>query len=831
MKHMSGAVRLFRGVLPSLLLVLIAVPALRAQEDDSLLQEAPPDFAILSNESHFGLEGYFRQGTWMPLKFIAQSWMNDARPVTCQWILSDIDGDEIVAERNFVLNKGAPQYRWLYAKPSVNLRSGEEWSLVLLDQETREVLATKTIQCPGFGASSKRLPPTSGAIGVLGSKNIGLPAYVTRDTQHEHIQLISFDGFGSFPDRWQGLSIMEELVWAPSKNGVNPITEPTNLSIEARNALKTWISRGHHMVIILPSTGEQWTSEQAGVRDILPPVDLAEIEDADILAQIPELGTPLNRGVTATMDYFTFVPRDPSVDVLLRDQSNRPVIVSHQYGFGRVTMVGVNLADGSISNSVAGLPNGPFIWSRINGWMSPAYDASIINAAKKGTLGTSLVVSDPDFRDNVELGSFINRYISMSGQAGPALLLFIFLFIGYWVAAGPISFAVLKARRQLKQSWFIFFCTVAIFSVVAWGGAYIFRPNKARIKHFSVVDMDSSTNEARVQSWFSLYVPRHGSVEVKLAPGLDEASRTNDNLLSASGVRQEQGQASFRDTRRYTFNGGNPAEMTIPYRSTAKQMELDYFGPIMEKSEWLNDTWVPPQADSNELRLQGGYPVGKLSHGLPGTLKDVVVIFSENQYEDYPKQQPNMPKSRPQPSIKFYLLPLTKGEWPAKTTVPLGVPKALDVRDLTKWALDYAPSKRDRNSLRVNEGRLGAFMASSRPSDYDSIIMLSFYNMLPAPNFGQKGFSMSGSEVNFQREAGRDLDISQWTRSPCVIIIGRLDESTMPAPLSVDGDLVSRSEGATIVRWRIPVIVPPKSTLPAEQPDSPLPGESTAANP
>jgi hypothetical protein len=79
--------------------------------------------------------------------------------------------------------------------------------------------------------------------------------------------------------------------------------------------------------------------------------------------------------------------------------------------------------------------------------------------------------------------------------------------------------------------------------------------------------------------------------------------------------------------------------------------------------------------------------------------------------------------------------------------------------------------------------------------------LLSFYNALPPPNFE---WEHRNDAIHFHRAVGRQFDITHLLHMRRLIIIGFMENSPLPAPLTVDGQQLP-SRGWTVVRWIHPL--------------------------
>ncbi|HEX7008440.1 MAG TPA: hypothetical protein VF184_00565 [Phycisphaeraceae bacterium] len=709
-----------------------------------------------------GLGGLVRPGAWTPIRLTLEHPGTQPRQVVCRWLLGDADGDRVMAQRAAVLNPHRSQHVWLYAVPPANQRPPLRWSIQVLDAQTRQLLAQEEVEPPAI------LAPSDAAIGVMGSSSLGLEPYREPYTQHEAVQPILELSLSSLPDRWYGLAMLDAIIW--TRQGGGP--DDPALTLPMQQALRQWVSRGGHLVLVLPTIGQTWSSSP--LADLLPvkPDQMRRVE-----GPLPVwVGEPQSEAMGAIqMTVFDPAPQQKNLTVLARDREGNAVIVAGRYGFGQVTLMGVDLTDPRLLRQ--GLPNGvDRVWNTVFHWQAPVYNKPYIEDEIRQNRMAALTA-----RNRVGLDQFIASVIAMRNTVTPALLTAIVVFGLYWLLAGPVGFAFLKHRGALRHSWMIFLATVLMFACISWGGAYLMRPREASIAHLSVIDANARLGEAHVRSWLSLFVPGFGATEVALEPQSPQAP----NTLASLGFEAAGDVAAFLDPQAYTVDAAEPDRLRLPIRATAKQLQADFLGPLpILEQDGQETAWVMPQGD---IHLEQFWPVGELSHGLPGDLRDVLVVYCPGEGQS--------------PWVWRH------GTWPAKTILKLGPPKSA-------YRLVQRPASFNQPRQWEAEGYLGQLIGqkagqrhldlapSQIPLADNEIIqfieMLSFHAALPPPDFRQVGFGQF--PVVYRRTAARRLDLTPLTAGRRLILIGYLDHSPTPLPITVDGQRVP-SNGWTVVRW------------------------------
>ena len=748
---------------------LVAGLLIAALASGAEAQVSPVTLSVQARD--VGVQGRFVPGQWTGMRLSVQHRGSQPRAVICRWLLEDRDGDQVAARREVTLNPGRTQTVWLYAAPPAALARrwdpSQTWAVQVLDAESGNVLASTRV------GASQRLSGRVSPIGVMGTSELGLAPFTRQATRHEKLALVRGLEMQRLPDRWYGLASLDALVWTRWAGSPND----QSVTAETQGALRQWVRRGGHLVISLPAVERPWADSQ--LADLLP-VQGQRMRQR-VAEKPPRALYPL-RSDPVPLDLTVFdLGETSSAAVLARDRQDNPFIVAGRYGQGRVTLIGVDLTSQAVGRM--GIPSGKYrIWHRIFRWQAPTFTEEAVRAQRQNqTMNQGPAAWKP-----IDLDRFIAGRIALRDTAAPVLLGAIVLFGLYWRLAGPGAYFVLRQKGLVHHSWLAFAGVSVVFLGIAWGGAFFAQSGKKGVTHFSVVTAHDETPGAHVKSWTSLFVPEFGRTSVKLGPG----DKPVPDTLASPGLPGGIGGAGFTDQQRYAFDAGAPDQLRLPFRATARQFNLDYRGPLDDELAGLDQTWVMPQG---ELRINAQFlPVGELSHGLPGTLENVLLVFCPGD-----NQMPIV--TRHGAWTEDELLKLTTATWQQ------------GINELVRRPSQY---KADRQWKR--EGFLGQLIAAKTGQQFASsntnvvriagdelvraIEMLTFYSALPPPNFRNVELGLGSAPANYRRTIGRALDLTHLTAQRRLILIGHLKNAPLPAPLAVDGE-TAPSEGWTVVRW------------------------------
>ena len=759
-----------------------------------------------------GLGGIVQRGVWTPVRMDLTNTGAESVEVHCRWLLSDEDGDELIAERtNITLQPLRPQGVWLYATPPMSTRPNATWTFQAVEVSTGELINQAQVQL----STSAVVEPSVNLVGICGFKGMGLTPWLRWSTHHEELRLVQGLTLETLPDRWYGLDSLSAMVWVPGEGGT-----PTDnrMSDSSKRALREWVYRGGHLVLVLPYAGQQWTGADSGLADLIEPIKADDIVQANARPPISVFGVLRNTD-PVSLNWFDLSEAEGYTTLAEVDLAKRPatlppgvspppadlkpLIVGKRFGFGQVTLVGIDLSNRDTLSSIDAFRLHK-VWTRIFSW----------RGSNRGELIPNSELDDPQLRgqffeakdaEKIELGNWMSQRVAREGQTGPAVGLAFVLFVIYAVFAALTFPNLLKSKGWQRHSWMLFVCIVALFSIIAWGGAWVMRPISTSASHFTVLDIDGNTNMVRAQSWQSILIPTFATADVALASDKDGFSRMDVvNLLASPGNDLMPDSPGYPDQRSYTFNTAKPNELPVPMRSTTKSLKIDFLGQITGPQDGLSQAWNMPQSS---LRIgNNNLPAGTITHDFPGELTDVRIIYCPGGPQQLEKPGPLRVEHRP----LVYEYKDSKGNpanWPAKT--PLALPSAVaSYTPLWKRPKLVGRTPRSEGYLGVataNRG-YGATSGNNSSNIVKDMPLLSFYGAIPPPVYetksaGVNNFGGMTSQYNvYGRSLTRDLDLTHLITGRRIILIGHLRDSPSPVPLTVDRDTIP-SQGWTVVRW------------------------------
>lgn len=767
----------------------------------------------------FGVGALARPGEWTAIKIQFLDSAPKPREIIVRLAGVDPDGDTPLYQREFTTNPGTWQSAWLYLRLPYWYLPDQPIAVTIHEAlEAGTTGANTDVSASGFVAgrllgSGQVLPaspqaivePQVGLMAIVGNSTYGLGRYASRTggqawspMGHEILEIAPRLAPDDLPDRWQGLSQFDLLVWGGG--------DPGELRGDRAKALREWVERGGHLVVILPPVGETWTNRVSNeLYDMLPAVAITRKEGVDLepframLTRKKPGDAPMPKNAVV----HELVPRGEASLAEAMPILNSPdgpcVVARRLVGTGAVTLVGIDASQRSLVDF--DLLDPDIFWHRVLGRRGELPTSSELNDAqlKAQQNGTVSMQS----RQMMKFDADIAREIAKTGRSATGVLMGVALFVLYWGAAGPAGYAILKRKGIVRHAWLGYLATAGVFTAIAWGGATIMRPGRTEASHLTFLDHIYGQPVQRARTWASILIPRYGVATLSVgepASG-DDAKKHSGNLISAFDPpwSTDRGAAMFPDTRGYVIDTRRPDSIVVPTRATVKQIQADWSGG--PRWEMPRPIWpkLPEGAKAPEgapkLELDANRQLqGLLTHNLPGPLEDVIVMVNLGQ------------------------MPLATG----------GSGRSMWARTsaykMAKWApgepLDMAlvtKTKSEGDSYLAGLVDSGAYydtvtgkMNVNTGNIAERLNAIAFFPMFAPPEFTAHSMlagSSSGPNLA-QRAATHGWDLGRWFTQPCVIIVGQLGSSggglECPMPLYLDGAPV-KAKGRTVVRWVYPL--------------------------
>ncbi len=782
-----------------------ALPVMAQQESDLEVQV---------RVTRVGPANAAREGDWSGIRVeLTDRGLAPQRDLVLRVRSVDPDGDEVHYDRIVTSNANLPQSFWLYAVLPASSR-----------RDFLDVLAYEAVENSSGGdrigfrtgrllgraeAPLQRvLPGHRGMIGVVGPFRFGLDDYGPTGNftsflpqGHEMTAIVAGMDIMDIPDRWQGLASLSVLVWGTTREQTNP----GNLSPDKAQAVREWVERGGHLIVVLPSIGQEWFSAAGNpLASLMPRIEPPTTQEGVDLRRYRALLTYDKEAVLPSSALVrTF---RASADALAHEAmpilvgpDNECVVIRRLIGCGAVTVIGIDLGSAGLRN--LGLPRAEIFWHRVLGRRGELNTSDQIAAS--GTLAPGVRMETRSF---VHLDIDVPEQIAKTGTAAFGVGLGVLVFVAYWLVAGPIGYMLLSKRGMKQHAWLAFAGSIVLFTGVAWAGASLARPQRAVVRHVTIAMAVHGQEVQRARSWMALLVPYYGDGVVSLAQG--EGTRDSNLMSPFEAPGSSVGLARFPDNRPYRVEARAPSQLMFPARSTVKEIAVEWAG----RTDWRLPEPIGEPGDLEEprLRLVGedefdasgvrlNYEIaGVIAHGLPSALEDVVILVNRGQVSLIDGGRPGRQ--------------LTGNVFAYELAGPWAPNSRLLMPDVTRRGESDAVQRRQLAFVYLQqllEGERIAATGTTRPDSRrfsERLKSLALFSQLEPPRFEGTGAGVGDRLA--RRSLTHGFDLGMWFTQPSVIVIGQIQESgrsgTSLVPVMLDGQRVP-SEGRTLLMWVYPL--------------------------
>lgn len=768
------------------------------------------DDEVELNIASFGVGGLTREGDWAGVLVTMQDKGSSSRDIILRLEIPDVDGDISQYDRVVTANPGVLQSFWLYCQLPYQ-SAGDEYVLKAFEAidsgggggpeeigfRAGQLLAQRPILTPQV------MTARVGLIGIVGSNQVGLDKYGVRVQNqpwmpygHELQRTSAGLTIDNLPDRWHGLKSLNTLVWSTATTSSY---DPSRLTPEKARAIREWVERGGHLVIVLQSSGDPWYQGVHPLRPILPAVRAPERQEGVSLEPYRPLltesavGTLPENAVVYSFEALDDAEPHEAMPVI-NAPSGETVVTRRLLGSGMVSVIGLPLNHGRLRQ--LGLPEPEPLWHRILGLRGNVVSPEEINSIQ-GNISSR----NPQLFDDGISGA-----ISKTGTAVQGVLFGIVVFIVYWLFAGPVGYALLKQRKKPQHAWVAFVGSIVVFTAVAWLGATTLRPKRVTISHFSLLQEVHGQGIQRSRSWLSVMLPEYGNATVSSIEPSDNSSafgaQESTNLIVPWSAPESGGALTdgFPDNSGYRIQSRAPSAVRVPTRATVKTFTME----SAEEENWRMPYVVgePGAIEEPKLTIDGQVVSGKVAHGLPGALTDVRMFVVSR----------TAPIRRVGQNLDRAMIARVSVVAPNFGQEGWGPDRSIELSDLTSFDSENRRTREDRYfELAVAMGVDTVGLPGARQGSLtDRIVAGLFLSQFEPPRFDAPSNDPVGERLAMRRLL-HGWDLGRWFTQPCVIITGVLEvdqddasEDGMPAPVWVNGRRVPAS-GTTIVAWVYPL--------------------------
>jgi hypothetical protein len=815
----------------------------------ALSAACPPAFGQVKGfVENLGFDRAYRPDAWLPMVVNLTSTITEPADYLVQVVQPDMDGDTVLYTRQITLGPSVQNERfWMYFRPQP---SGlDNTSSTDLQKQLQVRLLTKSgkhldlLQLPK-GTVLQDFDPRSGFTARRGKKLIlavvraESPSYNEYDPQNllgvtEDVEFIKA-GVGDLPESALGYDMVDAVVWFDA-NAKDLLAGGSR----RLPALQEWVRQGGRLVVCQPVEGEN-------IEPLAPmlPVELAspdgkalvemiervEPEPIHTLATEPVRQLQDNQRSNSPDNWWRLTEKGPmkvaralaKTDAYVEawvqwtpeeGGGRSPYIARSAYGLGSVTWVAQDLASPSVTGRNSS--GWPHVWDRVFGWKNKTVVVKTDSPRDRVNVWGKLQ-EEWGAGNMADLGGTFLGGMDHGGKAGAYVFLVILFFIGYWIVAGPGSYLFLAGKGQRQLSWPIFAVSAMAATLLTVLVVKMLLRGDPEVRHVSVVRL-APASPAVVNARVGLYIPRDGPQTVALRDVYPDSVST----VTALAIHPQHlgAYSGFPDTLDYRVdvrddNRSGGAEVSIPYRSTLKKLQVHWVGNLPGGAGIVGDPELVEAGSVGDVNGDGkadGYIGGRVSNKTGNDLKNVFFAFTYEAPgvppQDYLFYVPVWKKDEALDLLKTYAAAeLMFGEQQFDKIVK-------GTAGLTKGLLENSWGP---NLLRMMRGNADGMLDDSKQTVRLSVVVLSLFDRIP-PMKNDRGLSYSRSEL--LRRGGRDMDMSHLLAAGNLVMVGEVDSAPLPFPMDVEGDRM-KGEGRVFYQATLPLRNRSKLSQPPPVPEA-----------
>ncbi len=438
------------------------------------------------------------------------------------------------------------------------------------------------------------------------------------------------------PGRWYGFDAAQAIIVDTDDRATLDLL--TGLKGQA---LVEWVRHGGHLVV---AVGANWQAVRDSVLGpVLPaqPAGQERVQSLEALDYFAGSTKPITPAGTPPVLVTRLEQVDERGGKLLSFMGDLPLVVRGPCGFGRITLIGLGVAQPLFSNWA---DRGLF-WAR----------AADLRHERVDPAGAAVALTGPGrfYQSGV---SDLSSQLRIALEQFPGVKLipfgwvafFIFLYI---LIIGPGDYFFLKkVLKRMELTWITFPTIVLSVSLLAYFAAYAMKGNDLLVNKVDVIDVDQTAGLVRGRTVLSLFSPQNRDYNIGFLPvpadldhavkPLAEANPAGEPPRPAPGIELLTTWFSVPETQfgamggsnRFRFAAGGYAYQPTGSLERLENVRVPIWSTKAITARWLGHGPASPIVDAN-LRLVGTDRLGgTVTNRQSDTLEDALLAFGKQVY-------------------------------------------------------------------------------------------------------------------------------------------------------------------------------------------------------
>ncbi len=311
------------------------------------------------------------------------------------------------------------------------------------------------------------------------------------------------------PGRWYGYDSVDVVV-------VDANDRPALASINAGRgeALRQWVERGGHLVVAVSGN---WQAVNDSLLGPMLPCRLNGQTQASPFDSLESFtgGSQQVAFENQPMQVARLEDIDARGGRVIASTLANPLVVRGPYGFGRVTVIGLDVD----TKPFSAWPDRVLFWVKV-------LDLKGTSTGVEGQKAQARIIR----QDVSDLATLLRR--GLDQFKGVTLIPFGWVagFIGlYILLIGPGDYFFLKkVLKRMELTWITFPLIVVTVSLLAYYAAYLVKGTDLRVNKVDVVDVDLEGKVMRGATWANLFSPQNRDYSIAVVPVSPDRESSDD---------------------------------------------------------------------------------------------------------------------------------------------------------------------------------------------------------------------------------------------------------------------------------------------------------------
>ena len=389
--------------------------------------------------------------------------------------------------------------------------------------------------------------------------------------------------------------------------------------------IREWVGQGGHLVI---AVGQNWQKvKDSPLGSILPatPTGRTTITDVRTIESYANAKDPLVAETGAARAALTITKLEGAEKAgskVLCTTTSSPIVVRGAYGFGRVTVVALDVD----SKPFASWTDRGLFWVKAVDLHPASTATSNLNRSRFN----QHMVSDLSGVVRQSLEQFEGVRLIPFGWVA----FFIFLYI---VLIGPGDYFFLrKVIKRMELTWITFPAIVILVSAAAYFAAYRMKGTELRVNEIDFVDVDIPSKAVRGSSFIGLFSPQNRDYSVSVVPrALTPGGKTptGETRVSWFASPEEGLRGMNGGGQGLSFGGSGYQYAPLGQPSKLEGVRVKIWSTKEFTARWFANMDGEPIVDSDLSQVGTSDRLnGTVTNRLDVPLQNAVLAFNRNIY-------------------------------------------------------------------------------------------------------------------------------------------------------------------------------------------------------